>query len=324
MDFKCIYFKQRLDNPLQCSSAQVTLKVLFFLRYQGRGCITALRPSVKCSIAVCQAECCTMYLTPWFKQYSRPNDLCLQWSGISCHVEWYQTFYPCQSLSCLSRTSHVQHLCWERSLFNKWYTSTCSHTYHRCARASIYDSAVFLSSYFSVLFSFCIMFFISALRTVVLNSVSALIDFCTVFTFSSESKGGLYRFFFPFFFAVCTNTLQAYFILSLSFFKCSLSVFCSLSCGINHICDVIALVLWTVDKLKTFMILPCMFSLWIPTNMYLYKYFRSIISLSKLQFKYSWRSSTVFYWYFYNKLLLSFRWVNTLRCLPKGSTKAFI
>lgn len=182
----------------------------------------------------------------------------------------------------------------------------------------------FLSSYFSVLFSFCIMLFISALRIVVLNSVPALIDLCTIFTFSSASSGGLYRFFFLFsFFAMCTSKLQAYFILSLSSFKCFPSVFCSSSCGISHICDVIALVLWTLDKLRMFMILPYMFSLWICMNMYLYKHLRCIIFLGKLQFKYSWRSSAMFYWHFYNKLLLLFRWINTWTCLPKGRTKVF-
>lgn len=202
MAFKCIYFKQRLGNLLQCSSYQVMLKVLFFLRYQGRSCISAVRPSVKWGIAVCHAECCMMYLTPWFKQYLRSTDLCLQWSGISCHMEWYQTSYLCQRLSCLSRTSNVYA---GREVSSISDTLLLAVIHITDVHVLLLMIQQFLSSCFSVLFSFCITFFISALHTVVLNSVCALIDFCTVFTFSGESSGGLYRFSVSFFLS-CVQT----------------------------------------------------------------------------------------------------------------------
>lgn len=318
MAFKCIYFKQRLGNLLQCSSSQVMLKVLFFLRYQGRGCISAVRPSVKWGIAVCHAECCTMYLTPWFKQYLRSTNLCLQWSGISCHMEWYQTSYLCQRLSCLSRTSNVYA---GREVSSISDTLLLAVIHITDVHVLLFDSAVFVFLFFCAFFIlYHVFYFSTAYCSAELCMCFDWFLYC--FHIFWWKRWGPIQIFCFLFFVMCTNTLQTYFILSLSFFNCFPFVFCSLSCGINHIRDVIALVLWTVDKLRTFMILPCVFSLWILTNMYLYKYCRCVIFLGKLQFKYSWRSSTVFYWHFYNKLVLSFRGVNTLTCLPKGSTKA--
>lgn len=121
----------------------------------------------------------------------------------------------------------------------------------------------------------------------VLNTASALLDFCSVFTFLSEGCGGLYRFFVMHMSTLCTLKV---FYLHESCFKCFLSVFCFLCCELNHICDAaFVLVLWTDDSqtLRPFVICPvnCCYE-------YSYEYvvFTSIyyaLCLSKIQFKYS-------------------------------------
>lgn len=117
-------------------------------------------------------------------------------------MEWYQTSYLCQRLSCLSRTSNVYA---GREVSSISDTLLLAVIHITDVHVLLFMIQQFLSSYFSVLFSFCITFFISALHTVVLNSVCALIDFCTVFTFSGESGGGLYRFSVSFFLS-CVQT----------------------------------------------------------------------------------------------------------------------
>lgn len=52
-----------------------------------------------------------------------------------------------------------------------------------------------------------------------------------------------------------------------------------------------------------------------------YKHLLCFISLSKIQFKYSWRSSTMFCWYCYNGFSFLFHWIDTF--LPNDNTKVF-